>query len=193
MRFRLLLLAAVAAVLVAACGGSSTPTTTKTTSSHKASVTETKTSAGAGTSAGSTSTSSSSSSSSGSSGSSSTSKPNFASISNCTDLSGVGSEFAKAMAAGTNGGKINLSAITKAYQNLADAAPSAIKPAIEKLAAAFTGYLSALTKAGYKPGTVPSATQLAAMEQAAKQISASDVANASKAVEAWAAKNCAGA
>jgi hypothetical protein len=181
MRFRLLPLMAVVAVLVAACGGSSTPTTTtKKQSSHKASATQTKTSASAGTSAGSTSTSS-------------TSKPTFASISNCTDLSGIGSQFAKAMAASTSGGKIDLNAVSKAYQNLADAAPSALKPAIEKLAGAFTAYLSAITKAGYKPGTVPSATQLAAMEQAVKLITASDVTNAAKAAEAWAAKNCTGA
>jgi hypothetical protein len=111
-------------------------------------------------------------------------------VKNCTQLSGVGSQFAKAMTAATGGGKINLDQVSKAYQDLADAAPDAIKPAVEKLSHAFTGYLSALNQAGYKEGTVPSATQLAKMESAVKLISTSDVSSAAKTIEAWAVKNC---
>jgi hypothetical protein len=94
------------------------------------------------------------------------------------------------MTAATGGGNINLDAVSKAYQDLANAAPSGLKPAIEKLSSAFTAYLSALNQAGYKAGTVPSAAQLAKMSSAVKLITASDVTNAAKSIESWAVKNC---
>jgi hypothetical protein len=179
MRFRLLSVGAVTAVLVAACGGSSTPTTTTTKqSSHKTSTTQVKTST------------SSASKSKPSTTSASSSQPTFASASNCTQLSGVGQQFAKAMQSATSGGKFNLSAAVKAYQNLANAAPSAIRPEIQELASAFTSYASALAKANYTFGKVPSATQISAIVAASKDLSARKMETASKALEAWAVKNC---
>ncbi len=185
MRFRLLpLMAVVVAVLVAACGGSSTPTTTtKASTSHKSSSSQPKvsTSASANTNA---------ATNTGAASSSSTSKPTFASVSNCTNLSGVGEQFAKAMSSASSGGKFNLNAAVKAYQNLANAAPSAIRPDIEAIASAFTAFASALSKAHYTFGTVPSASQITALEQATKVFSQAKLKSASNAIEAWAVANC---
>src|SRR5579863_9289092 len=162
MRFRLLPVAAVVAVGVAACGGSSAPTTTKTTTTHK-SVTVHKSS----TTPAHTSTSAATTTSS----VSKTIKVTFASAAHCTFLDGIGSQFAKAMAAATTGGKYNLNGVEKAYQDLASAAPSAIHSEVQEIANAFTAWASALSKANYKLGTVPSATQIAALEQASKVFS----------------------
>jgi hypothetical protein len=184
MRFRLLPFAAVVAVLVAACGGSSTPTTTKTTTSHK-SATSHKSSAAK------TNTSTSAAANTGSvSKTSSTTSATFASVSNCTNLSGVGEQFAKAMSSATSGGKFNLNAMVKAYQNLANAAPSAIRSDVQTIAGAFATYASDLQKAGYKFGSVPSASQISALESAAKSFDLPKMKDASKSIEAWAVANC---
>jgi hypothetical protein len=164
---RLLSVGAVVAVLVAGCGGSSKPSTTTTKARKVSTVANTTLSTP-----------------------SSSSAPTFASASNCTALSGVGEQFAKAMESATSGGKFNLDAAVKAYQNLANAAPAAIKPDIQELASAFTAYASVLSKANFKFGSVPSASQITALESAAKDLSASKMETASKAVEAWAVKNC---
>jgi len=181
-RFRLLALGGVVAVLAAGCGGSSTPSTTvtKKKTATKIAVSKPKTTtkkapSGAG---GSTSTSSSSSA------------PTFASAGNCAQLAGVGSQFAKAIAAAGSGGKYNLSAAVAAYRALANAAPSAIRPDLETLTSAFTAYAQAVGKAGFKPGQVPSPTQIAGIEAAAKQFSDTKLLSAAKGIESWAAKNC---
>lgn len=179
--FRLLALGGVIAVLVAGCGGSSTPTkTTKKQTANKTSVSKPKASTTAAPSTSGASKSSSSSSTA----------PTFASTGNCSQLAGVGQQFSKAMAAATSGGKFNLSAAVAAYKHLADASPSAIRPDLETIATALTSYAEAISKAGFKPGHVPSPTQIAAIEAAAKTLSASKLESASKAVENWAVKNC---
>jgi hypothetical protein len=185
MRFRLLpLMAVVVAVLVAACGGSSTPTTTtKASTSHKSSSSPPKTSTSA-------SANTTAATNTGAASNSSTSKPTFASVSNCTDLGGVGEQFAKAMSSASSGGKFNLSAMVKAYQNLANAAPSAIRSDVQVISSAFAAYASDLQKAGYKFGSVPSASQISALESAAKSFDAPKLKSASKAIEAWAVANC---
>ena len=184
MRFRLLPLAAVVAVLVAACGGSSTPTTTTHHTHKNASSKKVTTSTSAATN---TSTSANVSTSS---GSGSSSKPTFASVGNCTQLAGVGDQFAKAMSSATSGGKYNLNEVVAAYHDLANAAPSAIRGDIQTLASTFTAYASALQKSGYKFGTVPSASQISAIEGAAKDFDSSKLKTASKDLEKWAAANC---
>jgi hypothetical protein len=77
-----------------------------------------------------------------------------------------------------------------AYQKLADSAPSGLRPYLETIAHAMSAYVSALGKSGYKPGTVPSASQIASIEAAAKTLSAPALEKAAKAAEAWAVKNC---
>jgi hypothetical protein len=185
MRFRLLSVGAVVAVLVAGCGGSSTPTTTTKKQATKKTVATTTVSKAQSVTV--PPPSASTKSTSASSGT-----PSFASASNCTALSGVGEQFAKAMTSATSGGKFNVSAMVTAYKNLANAAPAAIRPDIEELSNAFATYASDLSKVNYKFGTVPSASQITAIEAATKTFSASKMESASKAVEAWAVKNCTG-
>lgn len=183
MRFRLLPLAVVIALLVAACGGSSKPaTTTKKQSSHKTSTTHTSTPTRTSTNTGAASTSSVTTSS----------KPTFASVGNCTQLAGVGEQFAKAMEAAVSGGKYNLGAVQQAWQNLANAAPSAIRSDIEAYATAFKAWASALSNAHYKLGTVPSASQIAALQAAEKSMNTAKLKDAGKSLEAWARQNCTG-
>lgn len=182
-RLRLPALTATVAVLIAGCGGSSTPSTTTSKKPATQTMTVSKpvssTAATPGSSAPGSSTSSSSSSG-----------PSFASAGNCSNLAGVGAQFAKAMSAATSGGKYDVNAAMSAYQHLADAAPSGLKPYLETIAHAIGSYVSALDKSGWKPGTVPSASQIAAIESAAKSFNAPDLLKASKAAEAWAVKNC---
>ncbi len=185
MRFRLLPVAAVVAVLVAACGGSSTPTTTKTTTPHKSAVTRTNTSAAANmttnTSAATTAISQTVSTSS---------TPTFASATNCLQLAGVGEQFAKAMSSATSGGKFDLNKVVAAYQGLANAAPSAIRPDIRVLTGALSAYATDLAKAGYTFGTVPSASQITAIESAVKVLESANLKAAVKRLQAWAVQNC---
>jgi hypothetical protein len=173
-------LGAVVAVVAAGCGGSSTPTTTAKKVAAKTPTTTVSKPLSVTMTAPSTSTKTASASGT----------PSFASAGNCTALSGVGEQFAKAMTSATSGGKFNLNAAVKAYQNLANAAPAAIRPDIQELAAAFSSYASALNKVGYKFGSVPTASQITALESASKDLSASKLASASKALETWAVKNC---
>jgi hypothetical protein len=115
----------------------------------------------------------------------------FADASRCAQLGGVDTKFAQAMAAASSGGKLNYQAAVKDYQQLADAAPSAIRPDLEAIAQSFTSFANAIAKSGYKPGKAPSPTQILALGSAVKSFSSSKLATAEKDLEAWAAKNCA--
>jgi len=142
-------------------------------------------------SSGSSSSASSAASSSSAAGSSSSSAaaPTFASSSNCLQLAGVGEKFAQAMQA-TAGKTFDLSTAVAAYNNLANQAPSAIKPDVQTIAAAFSSFASALEKVNYKFGSVPSATQLAGLQTAVHVFQQSDVKQAETSIEAWAKHNC---
>jgi hypothetical protein len=94
------------------------------------------------------------------------------------------------MSSATTGGKFNLNAMVTAYDNLAKAAPSAIRPDIQELAGAFSGYAAALNKVGYKFGSVPTASQISAIEAAVKVFSAAKLETATKHLETWATANC---
>ena len=102
----------------------------------------------------------------------------------------MGQQFAKAMSSATSGGKFDLQAVVKAYQDLANAAPSAIRPDIQVLAAAFTTYANALSKSGYTFGKVPTPTQISAIERAVKVFSEAKLKSAANHIESWAVQNC---
>ena len=166
-----------AAALIAGCGGSgssSTPTKSSTPKTTKS--TPATTPAASSTPSASNSTKSST--------------PSFANTTNCEALGGAGTKFAQAMEAATTGKKLNYQAAVKAYQGLANAAPSAIRPDLEQLASAFTSFANALSKTGYTAGKVPSPSQLAGLESAAKSLESSKLAAAEKHLESWAAANC---
>jgi hypothetical protein len=159
------MLAAVA--LLAGCGSSSSPST---------SVATTPASTTAPTSSGSTTPSSPASS--------------FANSGNCLQLAGVGSRFAQALQSATGHGKLDLQAAAKAYQDLANAAPSAIQPDLQTIAQAFSTFVAALAKTGYTLGQAPTASQAVALQSAVQVFTQPKLRTAEQNVAAWAKQNC---
>lgn len=94
------------------------------------------------------------------------------------------------MQAATGHGKLDLQAAVKAYQDLANAAPSAIQPDLQTLSQAFSTFAAALTKTGYTLGRVPTASQAAALESAVQVFTQSKLRTAEQNVAAWAKQNC---
>jgi predicted small lipoprotein YifL len=124
--------------------------------------------------------------------SSTKSSPNlgaFTDAGNCLQLGGLGAKFAQAMSAAT-GGHVDLKAAVSAYNALANAAPSAIRPDLQLIAHAFGSFASALASAHYTVGKVPSASQVSALESAASQLSQPKLRTAEQAIGAWARQNC---
>ena len=118
--------------------------------------------------------------------------PKFASTKNCEQLAALGTKMSQAMQAASGKGTADLSAEAKGFKAMADAAPSEIRGDFETFATAFNDYAQALDKAGYKPGTVPNAGQLAQMVKAVKAFSAPQLQTAEQHLSAWAQKNCSG-
>ncbi len=118
--------------------------------------------------------------------------PKFASTKNCAQLAALGTKMSQAMQAASGKGGTDLTAEAKAFQSMADAAPSEIRGDFKTFATAFNAYAQALDKAGYKPGTVPNAGQLAQMMKAVKAFSAPQLQTAEQHMTAWAQKNCSG-
>ena len=119
--------------------------------------------------------------------------PKFATSKNCAQLAALGTKMSQAtQAASGKGGSASLTDEAKAFQAMASAAPSEIRGDFETFATAFNNYAQALAKAGYKPGTVPNASQLAQMMKAVKAFSAPELQTAVQHLTAWAQKNCSG-
>lgn len=114
----------------------------------------------------------------------------FASAPNCQQLAGVGAKLAQAMGAASSGGKFNLQAAVAAYQGLVNAAPSEIRPDLQLMARAFSSFATALSKAGYAPGKVPTAAQLAGLQSAAQALNQPQLRSAEQKLSAWARQNC---
>jgi len=110
-------------------------------------------------------------------------------VKNCQDLEHLGAKFSQAIAA--SGG--NASSVAKAYADLANAAPSEIRGDFKTLAGALKTYLDALAKAGYKPGTTPTAAQIAALSNAAKSFTDPKLQAAEQHLTTWVKKNCSAA
>ena len=177
MRFKLVSVLVVAFVVIAAGCGSS---------KKKAAAPKTTPAAGtttAGTTTASTSTSTTTTTSS---------APTFATSKNCAQLFGLAAKFAQAFQTTSGNAGANLANQTKAFQAMAAAAPSEIRGDFQTIAGAFSAYAQALAKSGYKPGTVPSAAQLAQIQAAAKTFSAPKLQAASRHLSAWSQKNCGG-
>jgi hypothetical protein len=90
----------------------------------------------------------------------------------------------------SSGGTNSLAKEADLFKAMANAAPSDIRADFETFAAAFSAYAEALTKAGFKPGEVPTAEQAAKLANAAKAFSAPKLQAAEKHLSAWAQKNC---
>ncbi len=182
MRFKTasLVLVLVLATAAAGCGS-------KKTASNAASSGTTTTTAAATTDSGGGSSSSSAGSSS-----STVNTHSFASVKNCAQLAGVGEKFAQAMAAAEAHGTTSLTDVANAYQSLASQAPSAIRSDFETIATAFQNFAKAVQKAGFTPGKVPTAPQIAALAQASKSFSAPNLKTAEQHLSTWAGNNCHG-
>jgi hypothetical protein len=119
----------------------------------------------------------------------------FASAKNCQDLAGLAAKAASAIEATSGNPATTLQTEANQLQALANAAPSEIRADFQTFAAAFTSYLHALEKAGFKPGSAPSKptpAQIAALTQAAKTFSAPKLAKAEKHLNSWVKQNCKG-
>lgn len=164
MTVRLVSFLAVCALLLAGCGGSSKKSSTPPPATATTSAAATTTSSSA--------------------------TPSFASTKNCRQLYSLGAKFAQALQSASGHAQVNFTAYAKAFQAMADAAPSQIHGDFETLAHAFNGYAQALAKAGFKPGTVPSAAQMAQLETALKSFDTAKLRAAEQHLQAWARSNC---
>ena len=163
MRFRAMsILLVVVVAIVAGCGGSN-KTATSAATTAPSTTSATTTSAGV---------------------------PSFASATNCQQLAGVGAKFAQAMSGATSGGKLDLQTAVNAYQALASVAPAQIRPDLQVMAQAFSSFAAALSKAGYTPGKVPTAAQIAGVQTAAQVFSQPRLRAAAQRLSVWAHQNC---
>jgi hypothetical protein len=155
----------VGVAMVAGCGSSSTASSTSSSAATKApSATATS--------------------------KASTGAPSFASGSNCLQLGGLGAKFARAMAAARSGGQLNLQAAVSAYHDLANAAPSDIRPDLQLTAQAFTAFAGSLTKVGYTPGKTPTPAQLAGLQSAVQIFTQTKFQAAERHLSVWAHQHC---
>jgi hypothetical protein len=117
----------------------------------------------------------------------------FASAKNCQDMAGIAVKAAAAVASSGNAATALQTESTE-VQALAKAAPSDIRSDFQTLAAAFSGFVHALQKAGYKPGstTPPSAAQVAELAKAAKSFDTPRLRQAEQHLNAWTRQNCKG-
>jgi len=89
-------------------------------------------------------------------------------------------------------GSSSLQADSNIIKQAASAAPSAIQGDIKTLAGAFGAYAAALKKAGFKPGSTPTAAQYAALGQALQSLNEPKLKAAEQHLDAWVHKNCGG-
>jgi hypothetical protein len=122
--------------------------------------------------------------------------PNFASAKNCQDLAGLAAKAASSLQATSGNPASTLDKLAQEMQALANAAPAEIRGDFQTVAAAFTSYLGALEKAGYKPGKAltspPSPSQIAALTKAAKSFDTPKLMQAEQHLQNWVDKNCKG-
>jgi hypothetical protein len=123
-----------------------------------------------------------------------TSGGNASAVANCPELAKLGSQFqaalsaANAQAKGDPAKEAQNSALL--FAAFAKKAPSDIRGDFEVFAKALSLYASAIAKAHYKPGKVPSAAQIAALTAASKSFSSAEMAKASAHIQAWAQTHC---
>lgn len=166
MRRKLVLVAVLAlVVVVAGCGGG-----------KKKSVAPATTAAGATTTAAMTTTAAAA--------------PKFTSTKNCSQLMALGAKVSQALQSSSGSASSRVDNEVNAFKALANAAPSEIRGDFQTFASAFAAYAQALAKAGFKPGKVPTAGQIAAMTTAAKSFSTPKLQAAEQHLSAWAQQNC---
>jgi hypothetical protein len=116
--------------------------------------------------------------------------PSFASAKSCKQLAALGAKMSQALQASSGNGLNSLDDEANVFKALASAAPSEIRGDFETFAEAFSGYAKALSSAKIKPGTTPTAAQIAALTAAAKSFSTPKLQAAEQHLSAWGQKNC---
>lgn len=172
-RVAVVILAAGLVAVAAGCGGGGTKSSSSTQQQTSAATTEAATtSSGSG------------------------SAPAFATAKNCKDLAGLAAKIGTAMGAASGNPATALETEAQQLQALADAAPSEIRSDFQTFATAFSNYLHALEKAGFKPGeamtSAPTAAQVAALTKAAKSFDTAKLRKAEQHLSTWATQNCKG-
>jgi hypothetical protein len=124
----------------------------------------------------------------------SSAQPKFATATNCQDLAGIAAKVASAITATSGNAATTLRTEANELHALAAAAPSDIRGDFQTFATAFSSFLGALDKAGYKPGsaTPPTAAQIAALSKAARSFNTPKLTQAEKHLSSWARQNCKG-
>ena len=102
---------------------------------------------------------------------------------------GLAAKFAQAL--GTTGNaNTTVTDQAKAFEAMANAAPSEIKTDFKLVASAFNAYAQAWVKAGIKAGQQPTQAQMAQLAGAAKAFSGPKLRAAETHLTAWGRKNC---
>lgn len=121
----------------------------------------------------------------------------FASAKNCQDLAGLAAKVASAVSASSSS-TTNPTTLLQTESNelhaLAQAAPSDIRGDFQTFSTAFSGFLQALQKSGYKFGskTPPTAAQIGQLTKAAQSFNEPKLRQAELHLQAWAKQNCKG-
>jgi hypothetical protein len=118
--------------------------------------------------------------------------PSFVSIGNCEQLDGIGTTLVHALRASARGSRLRLRAAVSASRTLANAAPSGIRPDLQLMAQTFSRLAATLAKAGYKPGQIPTASQIAVIQAASQSFNLAKLRAADHHVARWWRQNCAG-
>jgi hypothetical protein len=164
-RLKLFALSAVVCVVLAAgCGSSSKKSVSPTTSSTSTSTASTTTTSSAA--------------------------PKFATSKNCAQLTALGTKLAQALQTTSGSAETRIRNEAKLFQQFANAAPSDVRGDFQTLASAFNTYMNALLKAHLKPGTTPTAAQIAQIQAAAKAFDSPKLRAAERHLVTWAQKNC---
>lgn len=104
----------------------------------------------------------------------------------CAELTAVGARIAQTLS--TQGGDVEASA--EYFSGLADAAPDEIKDDLEVFAEGFAEYAKAIAGIDLSGGAVPTAEDLAKLQEAAKAFDDPRIQEASDNIQAWADENC---
>jgi hypothetical protein len=105
----------------------------------------------------------------------------------CAELAAVGARIAQTL--GSQGGG-DVEASAEYFSGLADAAPDEIKDDLEVFAKGFAEYAKAISGIDLGGGTVPTAEDLAKLQDAAKAFDDPQIQEASDNIQAWADENC---
>jgi hypothetical protein len=115
--------------------------------------------------------------------------PSFASTKNCAELLGLAAKFAQTLGA-TGNASTTVTDQAKAFEAMANAAPSEIRSDFKLVASAFNAYAQAWVKAGIKPGQTPTQAQMTQVVASAKAFSGPKLQAAETHLSAWGRKNC---